>query len=203
MDLLGTVNYLLSITGSPEVDSLQADYPEIVAATSRINECQSRLLAEGWWFNTEESVTLYPEIEEGSTTGKIQVTGGIKAKHRSRTYRIQSDTLYDVSAGTDQFSQAVCVDLVVNLPWDSLPYSVRDYIRFKAAYDMIIHDLEDYTKAEFVMRDVQNAMIQLKKEDIQLRPRNALTTPRVLKTRGRVRPQNLATHGFNPNIAGG
>jgi hypothetical protein len=198
MELLNAVNYLLSLSGGAEVDSLEHNLPDINAARIRIDEATRTLLKRGWWFNTDPCVTLSPD--EG--TKEITLTNILKVKGLSQFVTLQNGKLYDPHTRSYEFSGDVTVELVNSYPWEFLPESAQDYIMYKAGHDMVVHELEDLNKAQYLSREVQEAMLQLKKEEIELQPRNVLNTPSVQGLRSRVKPYRQNRY-INPNYPGG
>jgi hypothetical protein len=197
MQLLEAVNYMLSLTGSAEVATLEHNLPDIIAAKKRIEENRRSLLKKGWWFNTDLNVKLDP-----NDTGEIVVANALKVKGTSMFVSLLNGKLYNPSNQSSIFTQCVYADVTRDYEWDFLPESVQDYIMRKSGKDMVVHELEDYNKAQLLEAEVQAALLQVKKEEFELQPRNVFTNPGVIKTRGGVRPYRNGRY-INPNYPGG
>ena len=201
IDKLDAVNYCLSILGSTPVGSLEDSlHPDADICLTRINEALLTIQKEGWWFNTEVNWALTPDANKDidlpantikvlGIQGEFVIQRGIK--------------LYDSINNTYQFDNAVTVNLIVNLDWDLLPFSVQESAKYLAAQRVCEIDLEDHIKASGEEKQFTASYIQLKKEDLQIEQRNALRSPKAMLTRSGVKPYRRRTQGTNPNFAGG
>jgi hypothetical protein len=97
----------------------------VLMATSL--EVQSRI--GGWYFNTEEDVTLSPE----SVTGFIKLPANtisvdVHEVYQSQGYVQRGLQIYDRDNQSFNIGKAIKVDMVVALGWDQLPYPAKNLI---------------------------------------------------------------------------
>lgn len=185
---LEAVNYCISQVGAAPVDSTNDLLPDVQDAQLRLKEASMSLQKMSWWFNKDNDVTLEVDVNN-----YVPVPAGtIKALSKDlwEYYSIRNNRLWRHRCSTDLFEDmdSVCVDLVSWLDWEYLPLEAQDYIRLQAAQEMILHNLEDYNKANSLEDEKRNAMLELRKADLNIKRRNIRYGPQFARTRGGVRP---------------
>lgn len=201
--LLETINYVISQTGAAPVDDVNDPLPDVASATLRINEAVVKTLKRGWWFNTNYNVQITKDVDD-----KYPIpTDTIKILRASPFFVLdRGGFAYDPYNQTTVFPEGedtLCVDLIYKLDYDLCPYTVQDLIRAVAAREHIIIELEDMRKADTLTDDINAALMDMRKDDLEIKRRNIAYNPKFIRTRGGVRPYRFGGRGVNPNRPGG
>ncbi|QNJ57472.1 tail tube protein A [Pseudomonas phage Waldo5] len=131
-DELGAINDMLAAIGESPVSSLEGDPNADVANARRILQQVNReVQARGWTFNIDESATLTPDaytklIPYLSSYLRITTSGGT-------VYNNRGGFVYDRTTRTDEFTQAITVDLIRLKLFSEMPECFRSYIVTKAS----------------------------------------------------------------------
>ena len=197
-EYLDAINFVLSQIGSSPVTSADINTPDVIGAKNKLEEASNWLQKKGWYFNTEIN-TLYPrDIED-----EISVpNNALKVKDASEFVVIRNRKFYAPRRSSYTFTEDVTATLVVKLPWEELTVAAQDFIRFRAAGIYVLTELEDLNKAAVLGESEREAHIDIKKEELQCKPRNYLQSPKILRTRAGVRPYRRGG-GSNPYMPGG
>ena len=191
MDYLAAVNYVLNQIGSPGLPFIQPDgfaLPEQIAAEARLAEASTWVQKRGWWFNTEMSVALVPDPTTGLLTLPLNT---LKILNSGAGFIIDRNGLaYDPARQSTDFSAftTVTVDLIREQEWTNLPATVQDVVRIAAAQEMITIELEDMRKADALVAKYQEAYVEMKKDDLEVKKRSKLYNPAFVYTRSGARP---------------
>ena len=196
MTELEAINYILNQINSPGVTAPEVGMPDYDAAVARLAEASAWVQKRGWWYNTETNVTLTPE-----TNGTIILpTNLTKILTASSGFMLdRSGLAYDANTQSTDFSaySSINVDWVLLQPWDNLPATAQDVIRMAAAQEMITIELEDMRKADALTNKYQEAYVEMKKDDLEVKKRSIAYNPAFIITRGGVRPNR--TGGLFPS----
>jgi len=142
MTELQAVNMMLTTIGEQPIENLEdkAGLQDASIAQDILHNTSRQVQSRGWIFNTDLQVSLEPR-----TDNKIPIDPNVlridtTSKTRSNTKDIieRGGHLYDRENNTHEFTEAVKVDYVVFLPFDSLPEAARRYIAVKSA--RVFHD---------------------------------------------------------------
>jgi hypothetical protein len=196
MTELEAINYILNQINSPGVTAPEVGMPDYDAAVARLAEASSWVQKRGWWYNTETNVTLTPEVN-GTI---ILPTNLMKILTASTGFMLdRSGLAYDANTQSTDFSaySSINVDWVLLQAWDDLPATAQDVIRMAAAQEMIIMELEDMRKADALTAKYQEAYVEMKKDDLEVKKRSTWYNPAYIATRGGVRPNR--TGGIFPS----
>jgi len=201
MSELDSVNYLLSLLGSPPVGSLSTLHPDAEACKQRLDEANSTVQGEGWWFNEEY---LY-EIQPDATTKEIAVPVGTMEAQCTSDFNtiLRGSKMYDSANHTYQFTSSRHMNLIMQLDWTLLPNVVTDAIRFHAGVLLCSIDLEDSVKAGEQSEFANMAYMKMKKTDLRSRRRNIFLNSRVARAQSGVRPYGRGNIGIDPTYPGG
>lgn len=132
-DELEAVNDMLAAIGESPVNTLEdGSNADVANARRLLSKVNREVQARGWTFNRETDVQLQPDafsklIPYASDYLGVWVSGS------ETTYANRGGYLYDRTNKTDEFSQAVTVDLVRLRTFSEMPVPFRTYIIAKAS----------------------------------------------------------------------
>lgn len=171
---LDAVNAILRTIGESPVVSLLGTLPvDAGSARNLLHEESRRLQKTGWSFNTEFNFELTPD-----DSGNLNLpTNTLKVDAPDHPDLVQrGQRLYDNVKHSYAFDKAVKVDLVIALPFDELPETVRHYLliasgrRFQDAY------LGDGELHSFTARDEMRAWSEFLSDEADVSDLNVLTS---------------------------
>lgn len=128
---LEAVNEILSSIGSSPVDTLDESLDADVINAKRLLEATSReVQSKGWYFNTEDSVTLQPDTD----SNRVPCPENYLVFY-SDGYQLvrQSGYFFDIASRTSEFPNGLTVTLIRYLQFDELPEVFRKYITVRTA----------------------------------------------------------------------
>lgn len=128
---LEAVNEILSSIGSSPVDTLDESLDVDVINAKRLLEATSReVQSKGWYFNTEDSVTLQPDTD----SNRVPCPENYLVFY-SDGYQLvrQSGYFFDIASRTSEFPNGLTVTLIRYLQFDELPEVFRKYITVRTA----------------------------------------------------------------------
>jgi hypothetical protein len=132
MTELKAVNMMLEVIGEQPISNLEISGVADVAIARRTLEEESRAVQEmGWFFNTDDAVTFYPDTEGNINLGSNILRAVITYPDDSE-YIIRGARLYNKSNRTFVFSECATVNITTFLPWDELPSTARTYIAVRS-----------------------------------------------------------------------
>lgn len=176
MSFLDAVNKVLAVTGDSPISTLDDTYIQSSIAKQILERSARDVLSRGWWFNEDEDVKLSPDlngyINLAPNVIKIQVNGD-KGGIVQRGAR-----MYNRAKRTYKFTEAICVDTVINLEWTELPQVARTYISNLAC----IRFNNEFFGDDNVKQNLQVEFVQseqdMNREDTENRDINLLRTTR-------------------------
>ena len=197
---LEAVNFLLSHVGAAPVASLAVPLPDIVSAQLRLNEASIWVQKKGWWFNLLIRQVFVPD----EFTSEIDLpTNTLKVIGQWPQFVIErDDKAYNPHEDSFEWDISLTLDVILLLEWEQLPPSAQDAVLYRAAVQMIIHELEDTNKAALINEDARESYVLLKKEDLEIRQRSVATNPAFQKMMFKVRPYKRYNQR-NPGVPGG
>jgi hypothetical protein len=199
--LLDAVNYVISQTGAAPVTTVADPLPDAQSALLRINEALTHVQLRGWWFNTDYNVTLTPDAV---TSEYLLPNGTLKILSCSQAFLVpRQGKAYDPYNQTYEFTEDAIADLVIRREFVDIPDVAQEAVRFAAAREHVMIELEDDRKAGDIGNLYANAMVELRKEELRHRRHNHISNPRYVRGRGRVRPYGRGSRYINPNYPGG
>jgi hypothetical protein len=200
--LLDAVNYVISHTGAAPVSNTTDPLPDVQSALLRINEALTHVQKKGWYFNTDYDVVLTPDA---GTSEYLLPNGTLKILRSNACFLVpRQGKAYDPYNQTFTFTEDATVDLVMRREFIDIPDSAQDCVRFAAAREHILIELEDERKAAEVTKSLYApAITLLNTEELRMRRHNHWSNPRYVRGRGRVRPYGRGRTYINPNFPGG
>ncbi|EEE42834.2 hypothetical protein [Roseibium alexandrii] len=130
---LDAVNRMLDAIGESPVNSLESGLGDAENAERILDNTNMDVQQKGWYANTERGVTLSRsisgEIFLPNNTLKVDTVGIDK----SRQVVKRKNRLYDLDNKTYIFNKSLSCDIVYQLAWDELTYTLQRYITAMAA----------------------------------------------------------------------
>lgn len=194
---LDAVNYLLGVLGSAPVASLTNKNPDVDVANKALTAAVVSVTSSGYWFNEVYNVSFEPD----PTSKQIDVTGYVKIISRNIYAVARNPLLFDPKNNTYEFDEAVVADATAILDFDILPESAQDAVQYWAGVQLCTVELEDTVKRDEMKEFYNNALLQLKFEEREIKRTNRLSSPRVAMALHRVRPARFNGSG-GPNFGG-
>lgn len=157
---LEAVNLMLSSIGESPVNDLDVDSTSDVAVAKLLLDDTSREVQErGWHFNSETEYPLAPDgdglIFVPLNTARVDVSP--RYQHRFPDIVQRGLQVYNRAERTLEFTETLYVDLVLYLPWESLPPAARRYIALRAARIFAARVLGDQTTVGYTAADEMEA----------------------------------------------
>jgi len=202
MTYLEAINYVITQVGAAPVTDVNDTLPDVASSKLRLTEASRWLQKRGWWFNTDLNVEYVPDA--GDSYRIALPSNLIKILHATPAFLIdRGGFAYNPYTQSTSFEGLSCVlvDIVLENEWDDLPQSAQDCIRIAAAQQHVMIELEDMRKSETLSELYREAMIDLKKDDLEIRKRTMRYNPSVVRTKGGVRPYRSGSR--NPLYPGG
>lgn len=175
---LEAVNIMLGAIGESPVSSLSADASMVDVAIARqvLRETATEVQGEGWHFNTEKNWPMVPtldtkEIPIPANCIQIDSTG----PDVERDVVARGPRLYDRDNRSYQFAGTMTVDMVILLPFESMPQACRYYVAVRAARVFQQRMVGSSTLAAFSESDELRARAAFKKMDANNADYNMLT----------------------------
>lgn len=171
---LDAVNRALVAVNQTPLSSLgQGTHALGAVAEIILDEVVQEVQAEGWWFNTEYSVTYTPnssnEIELGDD---VLAADGSSA---TSNYIKRGNRLYDLDNHTKTFTSDVELDVIKHLDWADLPLLCKAYMAARVASRI----MESYDRDTGAVRNAQGreelARQKMLQEDTKQADANMLT----------------------------
>lgn len=133
---LDAVNLMLAAIGEAPVSTLDAgEVEEVATARGILRDTSHALQGKGWVFNTERNYPLVPDVNGAITLAPniVSVDQDTDADPSDYDLVQRGTQLYDRKNRTAVFTKTVKAEVVLLLPFDSLPPVARRYIALKAA----------------------------------------------------------------------
>ena len=169
---LQAVNMMLTTIGEQVIKNLndKAGLQDASIANDILHNTSRQVQSRGWIFNTDLKVSLSPSnVDPNSTKGgkiaigenTLRIDSVSKVRSNKKDIIERAGYLYDRENNTDLFTGAVEVDIVIFLPFGSLPEAARRYIAVKSSrifHDRVVGSGELHN---FFMMDEQQAWSDL------------------------------------------
>ena len=159
MTELEAVNVLLTTIGEAPVNTLTGNQvTDVTIARQVLNEVSREVQSQGWYFNTENGVTLTPD------NNKHILPPADTARIDSRDYNIviREDKLFDLDDFSYEFGGSIKVNIVYYQDFSVLPDAAKRYIAARAARIYADRLLNSETIHAMTLRDEQKALVDLR-----------------------------------------
>lgn len=163
--LLQAVNFLLKIIEEEPVSALvgDADDPDVEDAVQIIGQESRSLQGKGWYFNTEEEITLTPTglgtITVPANSARITVQG--------EKVTVRKGKLYSLTRKTNRFTSPVTATVIYFLSFDDLPEVARRLIYLRAALTFLNRAPDPELEANLT-RAARDAILAFEQEETEL-----------------------------------
>lgn len=181
MTLLEAVNQCLDAIGETPVQSLSSGLADAEQAERIVLEVSKDVQSKGWHVNTDEAVTLTPDINGFITvplnTLRVDTTG--ESKHIDVVKR--GNRLYNRTDHTFVFERPLVVDLVIELDYADLPYDLAYFVAKRAARVYQERTQGSVSQDSLVMRAEQEARAKVEDADAEESDTNILRSSRSVR----------------------
>lgn len=163
---------LLSLNELPlDIDDLVEDVKTAVIVDKELDIARKKILAKGWYFNTTTR-NLVPDTNQKIVIPDtfLSVNGGTD----NPNITVRDWKLFDKEEMSFVFDSSVSVDVIEDIVFDDIPFSVADYIVQMAslrAYINIIGNSEDVNVRR---EEINSARLLALREDANNRNGNVL-----------------------------
>lgn len=163
---LDAVNTIIGTIGEAPIDSLE-DMTDVDAINAyRILQTIDRQeQARGWSFNMIPSYTLTPEVY----TKKIPWNDNIlylKDNHGHKLVR-SGNYVLDLNRNSNIFETPIEVEIVLLMPFETLPEAMRSYIVAKASFNFQARYFGDDSLAKITQSEIQDAWQYLQEYEVE------------------------------------
>lgn len=176
MSKIDAVNAIISVAGDAPVTALGSDYEQANIAERILDKLSREVQASSWWFNEVNNLEIAPsvidEIDLPSNTISVEALDDF-GHVVQRGLR-----LFDRSANSYKFDGSLCVNLIEFLEWDETPQTFRQYVVNKSKEEYNNEYFGSQEVARTVERQMQEAFILLRKEDLRSKDINILNNTR-------------------------
>ena len=160
---LEAVNIILTSIGESPVNSLSSGLVDAEMAETVLDAVNRDVQSQGWHFNTENEITLTPDISTGYTYLPANCLRLDMSKDSADKDLVQRGAkLYDRKNHTYDIKNKVSVDMVVLLPFEDIPESARRLINLRAARIFQDRAVGSTELHGFQERDEMLALVELK-----------------------------------------
>lgn len=134
---LDVINAILATKGMRPLNSLASDHPSLPPAKSKLDNTMNKTQNLGLWFNTS-----YPTLKLNSDSEIVLPAGTLHCDPVKTSYRTakRGNRLYNLDTSSYIFDTELEVKLVLELPFDDLPESAKQYVRDAARYEYYLDE---------------------------------------------------------------
>lgn len=157
-----------ALTESDSLDFQNGLFYEATIASDLIDEITTELLSEGWRCNTETNYPLVPAVTATSGDNKYISIGDniIRADEvNGEDYVIKDNKIYDKENHTFVFEDTKYFNLVLDMDFDDIPYSMQRYITMRASRIFAQRMIGDATMVQYSVQDEFNAKMRMIDEE--------------------------------------
>lgn len=188
---LEIVKHMLFTVGEQVPVTLESQHPSIIQALAILDSNDRDIQGRGWWYNTENSVTLAPDTEGAvivpNNTLSLQVIACHSAPIMNRAqYTVRASKIYDTIAHTYNIGGPLLVNVVTQQPIEDIPHNAGTYLKHLAAESMFTSEDGDQLKMDRLKEKTALAWHLLKAEEFKTANINALNSPTAAQLRYRI-----------------
>jgi len=164
MEKIDIINAMLAAVGSNGVSSTEGRHPALIKAKPILTRVNKQIQTAGHWFNTDLGYELLPSAPSGEF---IIPTLTLKCTptDKKSVYVRRGTRMYDPTKQTYAIDEtSIKVDVVLQLSYDSLPFTALEYIRATAGRQMILNSEAAAIMLSESNRDMELARLEFNKE---------------------------------------
>lgn len=193
MNELEALNMLLRLIGSSPVNSVTTPHPDASNARTTLHRIRRQAQRRGWWFNIDYNVTYQPD-----ENGNIRIPDEISSfVAEDKNYIQRGKNLYNKYNNTYIFTDNVIACRTVRiLDWDDMPDCMQEHCAYFAAAQFVRDELEDPQKQQDLEKSAGQAMLDVKKQDLEEGRYNMFNQRRVISARAGVQPYHRNNKRF-------
>lgn len=196
---LQAVNLIRGSVGKAPVSTLNTTNPDVIACTNRLEQVTSELQVTSWWFNSDYGINLTPDID-----GALLVPSNaleVRPESPFEYVVVRGNRMYDPRNNTYVFESALKVDMLIELPFDDLPFVARNRIQYDAARKFQADFDGDPNRIADLRNDAEQARMLLNVSELRNRRVNVLHSFGPQRLFSGIRPQGSSS--YNPLFPGG
>jgi hypothetical protein len=183
MELLTAVNLILPKLGEHTVTSTSAKHPTLGIILPMIEMKQRQLLTRGWWFNTQKTVTLYPD-----STGMIaRPFDLLELQTADGPVALRKEYLWNTETGTFVFTQPIVGTGVYFVEFWDMPEEAALYVVYSAAVEAYLTDIGREAVVQEWKELEARAWADLQMHHLRQKRHTTRTNPRFQKLRAAMR----------------
>ena len=166
---LVAVNTMLIGIGEAPVNTLNSGLQEAEIAGIMLDNISREVQSKGWAFNTDIRFTLAlnTDSEILVPSNCLYVDTTLIRRDYDKDVILRNGKLYDRTKNTFTFTEAVEVDLVYLLDFETIPETARNYITLRAGRKFQENILGSPTITQLQSKDELDALLTLKDAETQ------------------------------------
>lgn len=158
---LAAVNMMLRALGEVAVSTLTSpSRSDVSAAIDQLDVSSREVQLEGWWFNSE-TITLTPDNNSQIHLSDEYLEIDLWTYDPTEIATERDGKLYNLTKGTFTFPDEVKVNIIRQLPFESLPEAARKCITARASRILLDHRVGDPQLRQFAQQDEMTARYEL------------------------------------------
>lgn len=161
---LEAINTMLAAAGIAPVSSANSQHPVAKRAMFVLETATRSVQLAGLWFN-KAVVTL-----KRSADGEIYLPANASSiqpvDENDRHLVPRAGRLYDTEQRTYQIGRDIVATMIEVLPFESLPTSAQDYIKYTATYQFYTQEGGSEPKLSELRRQMQQSAVYFNREDL-------------------------------------
>jgi hypothetical protein len=166
---LVAVNTMLIGIGEAPVNTLNSGLQEAEIAGIMLDNISREVQSKGWAFNTDIRFTLTTNTDNEIVVPSncLYVDTTLIRRDYDKDVILRNGKLYDRTQNTFTFTEAVEVDLVYLLDFETIPETARNYITLRAGRKFQENILGSPTITQLQSKDELDALLTLKDAETQ------------------------------------
>ena len=193
---LDAVNLIRGAVGKAPVSSLTTTNPDVIAAQLRLKNSCTELQTKSWWFNTELSFQLSPNV-----SGEIFIPNNaleVRTQDPFTYLTTRGNRIYNPRDNTYTFTEPVMVEMLLRLDFTELPFVAANYVQYDAARKFQSDFDGDPVRVKDLRDDTMAAWLRIRESEQRNRRSNILLSAGSLRMQSGVSPLSHNRLNFRP-----
>lgn len=185
--LVDAINTIITATGSLPVSNPNTPHPGVIKAKNLLARLTKVVQSRGWWFNTEYNMPFLPNTDGTVTLPPNTLMCDPSKADTSVAWR--EGKLYNLETRSFQFpiGAEICVDVVLELSLEALPYTAYNYIVHYAKHEFLVNQHTEKTKTDNAKEEKTAMYNTLYAAELFNLDTNIYSTPAVRRMLGPIR----------------